>query len=299
VETETWKQLDPTERYRAVCVAFALSRPAPPVLSHWSALVLHGLGIIGRWPTAVHVSIERSSGGRSRSGMRTHATRLHDADVVSIDGILVTSIERTVVDLMAVESMHGAVAIADAALRIDRFGRRPPRTNMDRVIEVLNRALPFPGSVRASAAIDFATTLADSVNESASRVTVAMIGAPPPILQFPFHLPEGDFEVDFYWERQSAVGEADGRSKYLNGELRGDRSIEEVVMAEKRREDGIRRVVRHFGRWDFRTGLSTSLLRPRLIELGVPLGLPRLQPAPNAAVSSQRTPRNSGGATKT
>ena len=83
-------------------------------------------------------------------------------------------------------------------------------------------------------------------------------------------------ETDFYWREYDSVGECDGRGKYFDPVMLDGRSSAEVVYAEKSREDGIRRQVRGFTRWDTSTGLNQYRLRARLLELGLPAGRPRL-----------------------
>jgi hypothetical protein len=66
------------------------------VVSHASAAVLHGLPT---WPKAidrVHVTRNRNSGGNRRSIVHVHTAPLPDDQVMTIDGVPVTSLVRTV-----------------------------------------------------------------------------------------------------------------------------------------------------------------------------------------------------------
>ncbi|HEX4401423.1 MAG TPA: hypothetical protein VHZ98_08860 [Galbitalea sp.] len=74
----------------------------------------------------VHVSIGRVSGGRSRRGVVKHTLVVGDDEIVEVDGMLVTSIARTVLDLAAYADRLTAIVAVDRALLIDRFGPFPP-----------------------------------------------------------------------------------------------------------------------------------------------------------------------------
>ena len=278
--TADWRGLKAAERYAVKVHAAALSRRAPPPLSHYSSAVLWGLPIIGSWPDEVHFLSERKSGGRSYPGTRLHALGLDARDVVVHRGVLVTTVPRTVVDLAAVLELKSAVALIDSALAIDRFARRPPLTTKQELMETWERMLPFRGSVRARALIEFGTHLSGSTGESGSRVNIALNGFPEPVLQRQFVIDGCQYDTDFYWPDEDAVGECDGDSKYSDPALLQGRSPDQIVKAEKEREDRIRRRVSGFTRWDSSVALSRLRLRTRLLELGLPPGRSRLAITP-------------------
>lgn len=271
VRTERWQMLSADQRYRAFCRAVALTAGDECVLSHDSAAALHGLPLLGAVPRPVHVVNDRSDGGASRRGVRGHVLRLDREDVVCVDGVAVTSMRRTLIDIAATSSAHSAVAMLDHALHVDRWGRA--RTGIDRadLLAALAASGLGRGQVRARTRIEFADPAAGSVLESASRVTIAMLGLAPPQLQRTFAVPGGEADVDFYWEGVDAVGEVDGAVKYLDPEYRGGRSADRVVYDEKLREDAIRRQVRSFTRWGSREAMSVDLLRARLAPLRLPM----------------------------
>lgn len=277
IDAAVWAALDSDQRYAAIVRGAAGTRLTEHVTSHQSAAVLWGLPTLVGWPSEVHFLTERTRGGRSTPGIRKHALGIETRDTAVVNGLLVTSIERTVVDLAATLDLKSAVAIADRAIAVDRTGRVRPLTTRARLLETWERMLPFRGSVRARAVIDFASTLSGSPNESGSRVNVALNGFPEPVLQHPFVVDGKTVFTDFYWIDEDAVGEADGRSKYFDPVMLDGRTSAEVVYDEKRREDGVRRQVHAFTRWDFPVGMSQSRLRTRLLQLGLPIGRPRLQ----------------------
>lgn len=278
-----WDQLRDDERYLIRVRGAALTRRGQAVLCHQSAAVLWGLPMLVGWPNEVHLLVERASGGRSDPGVRCHALGVDARDVTTTDGLLVTTIERTVVDLAATLDLKSAVALVDRALYQDRFGRTPTLTTKDALLATLERMLPFRGSRRARAIIQFATHLSGSPAESASRVNIALSGFPEPELQHPFIVDGKECETDFYWREIDSAGECDGKVKYFNPEYLAGRSPEQVQYDEKQREDGIRRQVHGFGRWPASVGMSQFSLRRRLLELG-------LRPAPQRVLRGLERP---------
>jgi len=272
VPTGVWGSLDDGQRYAVRVRSAALARRSGAVLSHQSAAVLWGLPILSSWPAEVHFLTERAAGGRSDPGIRKHALGITAADVILLDGLLVTTLERTVVDLAATMDLKSAVAIVDRALFVDPFARMRPLTTRSRLLETWERMLPFRGSVRARAIIEFGSGLSGSPLESGSRVNIALSGFPAPELQHPFDIDGHTVRSDFYWLGHDCIGEADGRGKYFDERLLAGLTIEEVIFAEKQREDELRRQVRGFTRWDAAVGLSQQRLRSRLLQLGLPTG---------------------------
>jgi len=91
----------PSSTHEQFMAAWLPLRDAGAVVSHESALELHGLSDL--IPDAIHLSLPRSGRGqRRRPGVRLH-TLEHPpgpAEVMEIDGLPVTNAERTVVDVV-------------------------------------------------------------------------------------------------------------------------------------------------------------------------------------------------------
>lgn len=275
-EAEAWAKLSEDEQYAAKVRGAARARGGAVVVSHQSAAVLWGLPLLAPWPNEVHFTIDRTSGGRSDPGIRKHATGIDARDVVTLDGLLVTSPARTAVDIAASVDLKSAVSAVDRALLVDPFDRVPPLTTRDELHSVLEHALPFRGSVRARAVLAFGTHLSGSPAESGSRVNIALNGFPEPALQRRFVIDGEVYYTDFYWPDENAIGECDGKNKYSDPRFLNGRTVAQAHYDEKIREDHLRRLVTGFTRWDFPTGMSQPRLRRRLLELGLPTGRPRL-----------------------
>ncbi|TFC26245.1 hypothetical protein E3O53_08940 [Cryobacterium sp. TMT2-18-3] len=115
----------------------------PP--ANGSAAVPWGLPTLAGWPPEVLSLTERTRGGRSTPGIRKHASGLDTRDIAVVNGLLVTSVERTVVDLAATLDLKSAVAMADRSIAVDRRGRILPLTTRARLLETWEGLLPFRG----------------------------------------------------------------------------------------------------------------------------------------------------------
>jgi hypothetical protein len=273
VSTEEWTALNRRNQYLLRIMAVARTRRSRPVISHHSAAAIWGLPILGDWPTAVHVTVPPTVGRHSRPGLAKHSARLTDEDVVQVDGVMVTSIARTVLDMAAIAPFMTAVVMADRALLVDRFGKRPPLATFDQLERAWIRAQPIRSHQRTCAVLSFAETRSETPIESVSRVNMRVVGVPKPRLQVAHYDAVGFIgEPDFTWEEYTAVGEADGDQKYLEPEFRGGRTPERVFLDEKHREDRLRALPRSVARWPWKVALSPTLLAAKLTAIGLPTG---------------------------
>jgi len=270
VDQPYWAGLGARDRYLLRISAVAETRGARPVLSHWSAAAIHGLPIIGPWPNRVHVTQDAALGTRSRGTVVRHSLPLEGTDVTEIDGLLVTSIARTVIDLAVASAGVSALATMDAALHVDRNGRVQTLLARSELLQSWEDRLPFRGHAKARDLIDLSVPNADSPIESASRWNMRIIGCPPPILQQSHFDAQGFIgDTDFSWPEFGTVGESDGDQKYLDPAFRNGRSAERVVLDEKIREDRLRALPKVVVRWRWAVALNPGLLRQRLTGAGI------------------------------
>jgi hypothetical protein len=272
VTRSEWNALNALDQYLLTIRAVSETRRHDMVLSHWSAAAVHGLPTLGLWPTKVHVTVGRVSGGRSRNDVVKHSLPISDDDVVEQDGLLLTSLARTVLDLAVSATRLGGVVVADRSLLVDRYGHQPPMLTKEELWDCYVARGNFRGSRRAKAIIEFAATRSESPLESVSRANMWTIGCPIPVLQRSFSDASGYIgDGDFYWEKFRLVGEADGEAKYLDPELRHGKSTGEVLVAEKLREDRIRATGEHVTRWPWAIGVDPQRLRVHLRRAGLPI----------------------------
>ena len=193
---------------------------------HESAAVLHQLPLLAKRLDQV-VAVRGGGGhGEITPTLHTRRTQLPGCDATVVDGFPVTSLERTTADLIRRLPFPEAVMVADAALRA---GADPNG--------LIARTLGGRGCRMAASVLAFADARAESAGESLSRVRLHRAGLDPDDLQAKLYNADGEFlgRVDFWWEEAGLAGEFDGMVKY-GKLLRPGQSAEEVILAEKRRE---------------------------------------------------------------
>jgi hypothetical protein len=280
VDADVWAAWFTEHRHAARSVATArAARGGEVVLSHTSAAVLWGLPLYRYQPKRVHVAGETAH-GRVTGQIARHGVAV-EGDWTTVSGMKVTTPARTVADLIGRLPLASAVALADAALAQiawDPATRTYDEEAADRFrTEVLTKSAlqaGARGSVQARWVIGFADGRAGSALESVSRLFLHLLGFAAPRLQVRIAHPSGYYDLDLGLDDVQVWAEVDGKSKYADAEMLGDRTAADVVLAEKRREDDIRgRTGRRMIRWgsDALTDLET--FRSRLATFGVkPLG---------------------------
>lgn len=245
---------DASAAHRVTVAATIADLRTPAVVSHTSAAVLHGMALWGVALHRVHVLRNPPASGSGSRRLRLHVARFSDDEVTMVDGILVTTATRTVVDVARSVSFESAVVTADFALRTGL-------TSREGLHESLRRMGAVPGVRRAAHVLDFADGLSESVGESRSRVVLHRLGVPSPDLQPRVHRRDGTVigRADFGWETFRTLGEFDGRVKY-GRLLRTGQEPGDAVFREKRREDELRD-----HRWEVARWTWDDLDHPRVI----------------------------------
>jgi hypothetical protein len=211
-----------------------------------SAAVAHGLPLYRHRPTRLEMTALDGWRSSSRAGVLRHEEALSDDDVTTVDGIRCTTLERTVFDVARSLSWEASVALADAALRSATVRERvydeeAAELWRERMRERLARARGMRGVRQAGRVIEFADGRAELPGESVSRVQLVRLGFTDLDLQVPVPSPTGsDYHVDIALRQVKTFWEFDGKGKYLNEAQRAGRSIQDVVLKEKQREDWIR-----------------------------------------------------------
>lgn len=207
--------------------------------SHASAAVIHGPPLLTRRLSDV-VAV-RTGGGHGAVNRTLHARRasLAAEDVAEVEGLPVTSLARTVADLVRELPFPEAVMIADAGLA----------KGLDRD-ELLERTAKGRGCRMAERALLFADPRSESAGESLSRVRFHQLGPPAPDLQRNLYDARGGFlgRADFWWEEYSLAGEFDGKVKYGGGLVPGQNPAE-AIMDEKFREQRMIAAGHYLVRW--------------------------------------------------
>lgn len=241
--------------------------------SHASAALLHGLWVL-TVPERPEVSQSTRPNMHAKSSLWRHHARLAHNDVATLDGLRVTTLERTIADCARTMRPRDALAVADSGMRaILHADRRTKEAEVARVAELRRRLRhmvdtgPPRGRRQARAVIAAADPYAESPMETVLRWVAVSRGLPAPEVQMPVHTRGGTFYVDlgWRWTLRRADGstvvyvvllEYDGEIKYVPGEGLVD-SVDgavAAVLAEKHREDLIREnrdhVLRRFSKGD-------------------------------------------------
>lgn len=249
-EAGSWET--PEDRHRDLVTAMVPDLKSGSVLSHASAGVLHELWLPERELRRVQVARGGKGGGSISRYLHVH--RLVPDRVVHAPGLelQMTDLLTTTLDLLRQLPIADAVAVADSALRRG--------LDQAELLDALERRRRVPGNRTARLAAEFANPLSESRGESFSRWRIHELGLPAPELQHRLDTEEGEFigRCDFWWPDQCLVGEFDGKVKY-GRLLKPGQSVTEVVLAEKNREEAIRRQGDWVARWTWREAESDDL----------------------------------------
>jgi hypothetical protein len=220
----------PEVAYRVRVVAAAQRFRA--VVSHASAAAVHGLPLGGADLSAIHL-IRPGKGGFRTDGDRTrHAGIIDPLWVTTVDGVRVTTVARTVVDLARSQPVKTAVAAMDNVL----FRRLCAPEDIRHAMTSVYR---HRGAPRARFAAELADGRAESPTETTVRLAARGGSLPSMELQFDVYDEVGRFvgRADGGYPELGVMWEYDGRGKY--GELlQLGRTSSDALMAEKRRERG-------------------------------------------------------------
>ncbi len=240
------------ERDRAVIVAAsaAARARADSVISHHVAALLHGLPLLRPPPARPSLTVPPRARNESPDAHLLCATLTAD-DIVYVDGLPVTSIARTLVDLGRWDPTPSAVVAMDAALHLRLV-------TPDEIDTVVRRCWNWPRIARAARAIALVDARSESPLETVSRLAIQRLGLPTPVLQPEIVGADGVFigRVDFYWDEFGVVGEADGAGKYARSST--------SLLDEKRRQERLENREIVVARWGWDEVRRPSELRRRL-----------------------------------
>ncbi|CAM3959127.1 hypothetical protein [Smaragdicoccus niigatensis] len=237
-ESSKLADLSDVERHRLAVIARTARLSEQAVVSHQSAAVMLGATLWNTDLRTIHVTRNRQSGGRIKSGLIVHNAAIDQG--VSVDGVLVTTPARTIVDLARTLPLGSALVCGDNLARTYGVSRS------DLIAEV-DAAKGCKGAAAARRAITLIEPRAESAGESLSREQFHLLDDLPDSQGDVFD-EHGRFvgRCDFYDD--AWIGEFDGKTKYTKYAKPGQ-SVADVVIAEKRREDAFRDLGFRVSRW--------------------------------------------------
>lgn len=218
-------------------------------LSHHSAALQHDLPVHLHPDTDVHLtSIERVPRSRRRTGLQLHHSDSMDNETEMVDGLRVTTLPRTLADLLRTMRPRNSVPLVDHAVRSGHTG-------LDLVRDTLEAQRRWRGRPRAVEALRWADPLRESWLESYSFVTLAESGLELPLAQVEVFDQMRVFvaRLDGLCRRSGVALECDGFDKYLIAHRRDHLSAEEstarALVAQNERQRGIEQLGLRVVRW--------------------------------------------------
>ena len=278
VPTEDWSAASASVR-RAWSLMAATKAFPGSFGSHDTAALAWGLPDyaldVGGDPPLTHIT--RKGASRVDGWIRVHGCDTPVVQTTIVDGLPITTLPRTSIDLAARRSMRTGLVFMDAAMRArvsqDRAGRslrhavRDPSIRASLAIEWDAAVAPFSRHrwvTHVREAIRHADPASESVLESLSRAAMIEDGLPLPRCGVPTTVDGVTYWLDFLWDEFRLIGEADGRGKYADV---GD------LVAEKRRQEALESMGFRVVRWGFpEVSPSPAVMLARLRRaLGYPL----------------------------
>jgi hypothetical protein len=199
----------------------------PSWASHTSAALLHGCWVVGPGRRAEVTQLQPPDVRDRRDPLRRHWTNLPERDRTVLDGVPVTSLERTIVDCALTLPGERAIGIAESGLRL---GADP-----DVVEQILEESAGKRGVRSARRVLALADGLVESVGEARLRWIAFDDGLPPLTAAVPVETHRGVRWVDLGWPELRLGLEFDGAVKYSGAY--GD--PRRVLLEEKARHDAL------------------------------------------------------------
>lgn len=232
------------------------------VVSGVSAALMHGFDL---WrPALARVQLtSESDTARLVADVHHHRAELLPEDVVVVNGLRVTSIVRTLVDVARASDFEQGVVAADSALRLLERSCADLRPLIDRYGQ-------WPGGRRLAEVFAFADGRADNVAESRTRALLHTALLPPMTPQVFIYDDNRDLVgiADLVALGHGTLIEFDGRAKYGIA----DHDVRTQLIAEKVRADRL-------------GDLGYELARPMWEDLSTQRLLRRVQPALDRAAT--------------
>lgn len=274
VSGDEWRRARPEKQVIARARALDLASSDRPVFTHETAAALHGLPLYRPDQARVHVTLPPERPG-AVVGVVRHRGELPEAEGAEIDGLLCTTLPRTIADVARTATFEKAVTVADAALRrtagrgAGGYDRDAASAFCEEVRRIARRSAH--GVARAERVLRFADGRAQLPGESISRIRLAQLGFSDLELQVPVDAPGGgSYYVDFGIDGRRVLGEFDGAVKYVDGRMLDGRTTAEAFDREKRREDWIRgRTGAPLVRWGWTDVATAATLGARLAAFGI------------------------------
>jgi hypothetical protein len=139
-------------------------------------------------PQMYHVIRPEGAAHLNRPHIIVHRMKLYDDEITVLNGIPVTTPERTWLDLAEMLSVDELVVVGDSCVRVPRFeleGKDTPLCGLEDLQRMIDRHKGKRGIRRAREAIRLIRVGSDSPQESLLRLAMVRAGLPEPELNVP------------------------------------------------------------------------------------------------------------------
>lgn len=176
------------------------------VVSHATAARIHHIEVPPGGPE--HLTVSRALRPHNRDRLRWHTTRCAPADVVCIDGLPVTAVARTLVDVCRMLPRLPAVWTIDDALGTGLV-------TVDEIRAATRRLTLAPGIRQFLRLLALTDPRAQSPLETQARLILVRAGLPQPEAQLRVTTPSGrHVYLDLAYPRSRVAIELDGRGTH-------------------------------------------------------------------------------------
>jgi hypothetical protein len=233
VEASTWRAADLSARHVLIARAVVKQGKSRLVVSHTSALPLHGAPTWGVDLENVHVSRPDRKSGRKERGVRQHRGVLLEDDVVTRDGLEVTSATKTALDVTRCSS-------SEAGLVAMTFLLRHKQTTLFDLTDRYSSMEHDPFTLKTGLVLRLVDDRLESIGEIRTWFMLFRGGVPAPVPQYEVRDETGAVvaRLDFAWPELGVWLEFDGRAKYVEHLAEGE-SVVDAVLREKQRESRV------------------------------------------------------------
>ena len=145
-------------------------------------------------PEMFHIIRPEGAAHLNRPHVVVHRMKLHDDEITTVDGIPVTTPERTWLDMAELLTVDEVVAMGDSCVRVPRpdlEGRDAPHCTISDLQRMIDRHKGKRGIRKAKEAIKLIRVGADSPQETMLRLAIVRAGLPEPGLNRPIITADG------------------------------------------------------------------------------------------------------------
>lgn len=205
-----------------LCRLFRERMPSTAFISHVTAAKLHGIPLPFRLKQdeRTHISVPAPARAPHANGVLGHMLQIESHELTVHEGLSVTTLIRTWLDLGTMLSLHDLVAAGDHLI----YWRLPQATPLD-LADALNSRLDRRGRKLLAVALGLLNDRAESPPESILRVIVVQGGLPEPRINHEVSDRFGEFvaRTDFIFDGLKVVLEYQGDyHRTTKGQWRAD-----------------------------------------------------------------------------